>query len=314
MTDNFQRYKELITLCGGLPDDNEKGNLDRYYVVELMRRGKDNPDLPAANYHFRNYYIYSWRDLDRYEQEIKQVCNLLNLRAYCSVGSKRMSQVALDTLAESARRIAAHDYKRFYSIFESCSGKYCDRGDQLWVVDIDDTKDEQLARDLCQYIRTMESGYDDPVVYVMPTRTGQHIITRPFNLKRFQDGFSEVIGNRYAIEPPTVKKNHLTLLYENLNSPDVADPLDDITLRPGATVTLPLPQPQGEPKPLLMALDWCDADLVRLVLSDKIVSLLCQQNGFMADPEMRRLASAIERMSKICDYIIEYQRSNTKDK
>jgi len=218
MTDNFQRYKELITLCGGLPDDNEKGNLDRYYVVELMRRGKDNPDLPAANYHFRNYYIYSWRDLDRYEKEIKQVCNLLNLRAYCSVGSKRMSQVALDTLAESARRIAAHDYKRFYSIFESCSGKYLDRSGQLWVVDIGDTKDEQLARDLCQYIRTMESGYDDPVVYVMPTRTGQHIITRPFNLKRFQDGFSEVIGNRYAIEPPTVKKNHLTLLYENLNN------------------------------------------------------------------------------------------------
>lgn len=218
MTDNFQRYKELITLCGGLPDDNEKGNLDRYYVVELMRRGKDNPDLPAANYHFRNYYIYSWRDLDRYEKEIKQLCDLLNLRAYGSVGSKRMSQVALDTLAESARRIAAHDYKRFYSIFESCSGKYCDKQAQLWVVDVDDTKDEQLVRELCQYIRTMESGYDSPVVYVMPTRTGWHIITRPFNLKRFQDGFSEVIGNRYAIEPPTVKKNHLTLLYENLNN------------------------------------------------------------------------------------------------
>ena len=73
MTDNFKRYKELITLNGGLPDDNEKGNLDKYYVVELMRRGKDNPDLPAANYHFRNYYIYSWRDLDRYEREIKDI-------------------------------------------------------------------------------------------------------------------------------------------------------------------------------------------------------------------------------------------------
>lgn len=112
MTDNFKRYKELIMLNGGLPDDNEKGNLDRYYVVELMRRGKGNPDLPAANYHFRNYYIYSWRDLDRYEREIKDVCDLLNLRAYCSVNYKLMSQVALDTLAESARRIAAHDYKK----------------------------------------------------------------------------------------------------------------------------------------------------------------------------------------------------------
>ncbi len=73
MTDNFRRYEELINLNGGLPKDNEHGNLDKYYVIELMRRGKDNPDLPAANYHFRNYYIYSSRDLDKYEREIKDI-------------------------------------------------------------------------------------------------------------------------------------------------------------------------------------------------------------------------------------------------
>lgn len=189
MTDNFERYRQFIEACGGLPATNEKGNLDKYYVVELMRRGKDNPDMPAANYHFRNYYIYSWRDLDRYEQEIKTVCQMLNLRAYASVNHKLMSQVALDTLAESARRIAAHDYKRFYSIFESCSGKYTSRGHEMWVIDIDDTKDETVLEVVRRFIRTMESGYDDPVVFTMPTRSGTHIITHPFNLKRFADNF-----------------------------------------------------------------------------------------------------------------------------
>ena len=221
MTDNFTRYKELITLNGGLPDDNGKGTLDRYYVVELMRRGKDNPDLPAANYHFRNYYIYSWRDLDRYEREIKDVCELLNLRAYCSVNYKLMSQVALDTLAESARRIAAHDYKRFYSIFESCSGKYVDRSNARWVVDVDEygsvTK-EQAERLLTDYINTMESGHGVNVIYTMPTRSGFHLITWPFNLQRFNDGFWENITAQSDIEVPTVKKNHLTLLYENLDN------------------------------------------------------------------------------------------------
>lgn len=217
MTDNFQLYRQFIEACGGLPDTNEKGNLDLYYVVELMRRGKDNPDLPGANYHFRNYYIYSWRDLDRYEQEIKTVCQMLNLRAYASVGCKRMSQVALDTLAESAQRIAAHDYKRFYSIFESCSGKYSDRSSERWVIDIDDQTDEQMLEAVRRYVRTMESGYSDPVVFTMPTRTGRHIITRPFNLKHFNDGFQEAVGQQYGIETPTVKKNHLTLLYENLD-------------------------------------------------------------------------------------------------
>ena len=221
MTDNFTRYKELITLNGGLPDDNEKGNLDRYYVVELMRRGKDNPDLPAANYHFRNYYIYSWRDLDRYEREIKDVCDLLNLRAYCSVNYKLMSQVALDTLAESARRIAAHDYKRFYSIFESCSGKYVDRSNARWVVDVDgygSVTKEQAERLLTDYINTMESGHDVNVIYTMPTRSGFHLITCPFNLQKFNDGFRESVAAQSDIEVPTVKKNHLTLLYENLDN------------------------------------------------------------------------------------------------
>ena len=131
MTDNFANYIQFIQKNGGLPETNEKGNLDKYYVIELMRRGKDNPDMPAANYHFKNYYIYSWRDLERYKEEIVNICKLLRLRAYCSVNYKLMSQVALDTMSESARRIAAHDYKKFYNIFESCSGKCVDNSNGL---------------------------------------------------------------------------------------------------------------------------------------------------------------------------------------
>ena len=35
MTDNFKLYKDYINILGGLPDNNEKGNLDKYYVIEL---------------------------------------------------------------------------------------------------------------------------------------------------------------------------------------------------------------------------------------------------------------------------------------
>jgi len=213
MTDNFKMYREFINLRGGLPETNEKGNLDKYYVIELIRRGKDNPDMAAANYHFRNYYIYSWLDLDKYEKEIKDVCTLLKMRAYCSVNYKLMSQVALDTQAESARRIAAHDYKKFYNIFESCSGKYVKRGDSLWVVDVDGDVSETYLSQLMEYINSMESGHERNVEFVMCTRNGIHIICNPFNLQQFNIGFKSKFKE---MEVPDVKKNHLTLLYENL--------------------------------------------------------------------------------------------------
>lgn len=213
MTDNFSNYKAYIEKCGGLPDTNEKGNLDKYYVIELMRRGKDNPDLPAANYHFKNYYIYSWRDLDKYENEIKEVCTLLRLRAYCSVNYKMMSQVALDTVAEGARRIAAHDYKKFYNIFESCSGQYVDHGDAKWIVDVDDDFDIKRIPDLTTYIGDMESGYEENPMFVMPTKSGVHLICHPFNLVRFNKFFDDAFPD---CKLPDIKKNHLTLLYENL--------------------------------------------------------------------------------------------------
>ena len=213
MTDNFSAYKDFIKSLGGLPDTNEKGTLDKYYVIELMRRGKDNPDMPAANYHFRNYYIYSWHDLDKYEQEIKDVCTLLKLRAYCSVNYKLMSQVALDTLAESARRIAVHDYKKFYSIFESCSGKFVDRGNNVWVLDFDEILTGEAFNRMQKFINRMTSGYDSNVIFLMFTKSGFHLLTRPFNLQQFNTEFPKEFP---TLKIPDVKKNHLTLLYENL--------------------------------------------------------------------------------------------------
>ena len=218
MTDNFERYREFINICGGLPDTNEKGTLDKYYVIELMRRGKDNPDMPAANYHFRNYYIYSWHDYEKYEQEIKDICTLLKMRAYCSVNYKLMSQVALDALAESAKRIAAHDYKKFYNIFESASGKFVERSNSLWIVDIDGEITDAELNALRAYIDSMNSSYSRNIVYTMPTKTGIHLICHPFNLSQFYESFydEDTYTAKWTKDIPDIKKNHLTLLYENL--------------------------------------------------------------------------------------------------
>lgn len=208
MTDNFNAYKQFITEKWSYSDLPEG---DSYFAVELIRRGKDNPELSAANYHFKNYYIRKPEDLNKYEQEIKSLCEILHLRAYASVNIKSFKQVSLDTMAELARRIANNDYRKNYAVFESCSGQYCHSGDKQWVVDLDDCK---LHDD---YPKTVEELINyckpdgDKIVTKFPTKSGVHIITLPFDRKQFTE-----LCNKYHIDAVDIKKNHLTLLYENL--------------------------------------------------------------------------------------------------
>lgn len=208
MTDNFNAYKQFITEKWSYSDLPEG---DSYFVVELIRRGKDNPDLPAANYHFKNYYIRKPEDLDKYEQEIKSLCEILHLRAYASVNIKSFKQVSLDTMAELARRIANNDYRKNYAVFESCSGQYCHSEDKQWVVDCDDcVLHDEYPETVKELINSCKPD-GNKIVTEFPTKSGVHIITTPFDRQQFIE-----LCEAYDIKNVNIKKNHLTLLYENL--------------------------------------------------------------------------------------------------
>lgn len=208
MTDSFNAYKQFITEKWSYSDLPEG---DSYFVVELIRRGKDNPDMPAANYHFKNYYISKPEDLDKYKQEIKSLCEILHLRAYASVNIKSFKQVSLDTMAELARRIANNDYRKNYAVFESCSGQYCHSEDKQWVVDCDDcVLHDEYPETVKELINSCKPD-GNKIVTEFPTKSGVHIITTPFDRQQFIE-----LCEEYDIKNVDIKKNHLTLLYENL--------------------------------------------------------------------------------------------------
>lgn len=57
MTDNFKNCHLYLSDINSNSLNGNRNN-EFYFAIELIRRGKDNPDLQAANYHFKNYYIY----------------------------------------------------------------------------------------------------------------------------------------------------------------------------------------------------------------------------------------------------------------
>lgn len=214
MTDNFNLYKEYI--AKDFAESSLEEN-DMYFVVELMRRGKDNPDLPAANYHFKNYYIRKPEDLDKFKDEIITLCTTLRLRAYASVNYKSFKYVTLNTLAELARRVANNDYKKNYNVYESCSGSYCHSENKRWVIDIDNESsiDSIKVKKVEELINSCAPLTKDKIILKVPTKSGIHIITSPFDRAQFAINCTDNLENGIN-DVPDIKKNHLTLLYENL--------------------------------------------------------------------------------------------------
>lgn len=216
MTDNFKLIKEFIQSRWGGQFDSFT---DAFYTIEIIGRAKDNARIIAGNHKFKTYYIKNMEDFDKYEQEIKTLCDTLNMRAYISVNHKSMKHVTLNTMAEYANRIAQDNFTKPYSVFDSCAAKYAERADQLWIVDVDkeDCEKFECGRDdLISYYRYIIENECEPrkkVVEIIPTKSGAHIITYPFNTVEFANK-----ACRCKTVEGLIKKNGLTLLYENIKN------------------------------------------------------------------------------------------------
>lgn len=212
MTDNFTIIKDFIqSQFGGQFNDFA----DAFYAVEIIGRKKDGAS--ADTHKFKTYFIKNIEDLDKYENEIKAICDSLKMRAYISVNSKSWRQVTLNTMAEYADRIAHNNFDKPQSVFESCVGKFVDRSSQLWIIDVDKEDADfhgMSVDDLAEYysiIIEKECAPRKQIVTVIPTKTGKHIICHPFNIVEFSN---KACGA--TCTDGLIKKNNFTLLYENI--------------------------------------------------------------------------------------------------
>lgn len=206
MTDNFKQFKEFIQSQSNGEFDHDE---DSFYMAEIIGRSKD--DAKVKSHKFKTYYIKKLEDLDKYESEIKTICDTLQMRAYISVNSKSMKQATLDTMAEYAIRISHGEYTKPYSVFDSCAAKYTNKSNHLWIIDVDkeDYHDvDELAKWYSDCI--IKCRPNKPVVQIFNTRSGKHIVCHPFDIKQFLE-----LTNLPSIEG-VIKKNNSTLLYENI--------------------------------------------------------------------------------------------------
>jgi len=209
MTDNINIMRQyMIDLGIPLMQSYRK---DLYFDVQLVRRGKDNKDMPAANYTFKTYYIDSIELFDKYIEEIKTCCELFRLRSYISVNAKSKIELSKKTLLKYAEMVATEEFKKPWRLCDSVNGSL-DGPEKRWILDVDDMNmnDERFNK-YCNIIESCDSKFEKIIVVSLPTKSGIHIITHPFNSEKFKN-----ICIKNNLDVPDIKKNHITLLYENL--------------------------------------------------------------------------------------------------
>ena len=198
MIDNFEQIKSLLEF----PND------DIYYHLQILRRGKDHPELPAANRVIKPYFICSLESLDYVENEIKKLCEFFGARAYINLAPKSIKKTTMLQLKYLAQRVYEGDFKKIWKSWNTCAGEI--KGEEpRWVVDVDDTSTDftkLMDMSIATYepVKYDEQGrYCSKVITTIPTKSGYHLITTPFNLQQFKKEYPDI----------DVHKNNPTLLY-----------------------------------------------------------------------------------------------------
>lgn len=190
MIDNFKLIKPLLTF----PND------DIYYHLQILRRGKDHPELPAANRVIKPYFICSLESLDYVEQEIKDLCKFFGARAYINLAPKSIKKTTMLQLKYLAQRAYEGDFKKIWKSWNTCAGEI--KGEEpRWIVDIDGDINENELRKFIDEL--MPKTFDGRIICKIPTKNGIHLITTPFNLQQFKEKYPDI----------DVHKNNPTLLY-----------------------------------------------------------------------------------------------------
>ena len=192
MVDNFKQIKTLLEF----PND------DVYYHLQILRRDKDHPELPAANRMIKAYFICSLEGLDYVEEEIKDLCKFFKARAYINLSPKSIKKTSALQMKYLAQRIYEGDYKKIWKSWNTCAGEIKGLSPR-WIVDIDGCNSSTELDDIENFINSLQPEGSNKIIDEIPTLSGFHIITSPFNIQQFKEKYPDI----------DVHRNNPTVLY-----------------------------------------------------------------------------------------------------
>ena len=212
MVDNFELIKPLLHF-------SEHGD---FYFLQLLLRKKDGCDVPNGSDNqrrlVRDYHITDVKQLDEWRDEMIRLCNETGARAYIRLNKRNWKTIAMAYAQETLEKVRKREeFGSTYGEINSVIGRYPEghKEDKTWLVDIDDFGPESMrttvVRDIIARCEPVDKeGELRKVIAVIPTRSGTHLITRPFNLQKFNELKKKELTEEGEV---AVLKDNPTILY-----------------------------------------------------------------------------------------------------
>lgn len=200
MVNNFQQIKKLLQFP----------SKDNFYFLQILQRKKDFPGvrLGGSNNNSRlikAYYITSVEKLEIHEEEIIKLCNLFGARAGINLNPRSFEKAYFALMVKLANQGGNRNYFDASKAYDSVCGDYHSEMDKRWLIDID-TQDAKVVSNIQEYIEDLQAEIHNRqygVLAIIPSKSGVHLVTNPFNLAKFTEKFPEI----------EVHKNNPTNLY-----------------------------------------------------------------------------------------------------
>lgn len=174
-----------------------------FYVISIMQRRKDIPDLKYTSMDICTFYVKSKEHLYKLSDTVKKICDALSARAYISIYPVSPNRAALNTISKITENIMSGNPMASCRSWESsCANSPCN----LFLVDID-TKDPSL---ICALKSEIEDIRSNSIITELPTPNGVHLITQKFNRSLFPTQLLD-------LDFFEIKTRALTILYFKQN-------------------------------------------------------------------------------------------------
>jgi len=180
---------------------------DIFYFVQILERKKDHPlgGITGANNNSRlikAYFITSIEKLEKQWDEMVKLAEVFEARVMINLNPRNFRKAGFHLLQKIANSMSNDDFYNLHRAFTSVCGEYHAEIDKRWIVDIDkedlDKLDEIQAFIQAEHDKINKKDYN--ILSILPTRSGKHIITNPFNAENFGKTFP---GIEYHKNNPT---------------------------------------------------------------------------------------------------------------